>query len=105
MIHGIDLARAILAVHDNFAPALGQRWLLTDMRVYDWWDLVSAWGTNGEERKGEIPEGPQSNWVKEFMFEEDVRGLPRDTAKLGRLLDSRDFWVTFNLSPSRARLE
>lgn len=33
MIHGMDVARAILALHENFTP--GERWLLTDTRVYD----------------------------------------------------------------------
>jgi len=105
MIHGSDLARAILAVHTHFSLALGQRWLLTDARVYDWWDLASAWGTNGEGRIGEVPEGPHPAWVKELMDEEKVRALPREMAKLGRLLDGRDFWKTFGLSPARARLQ
>jgi hypothetical protein len=41
----------------------------------------------------------------ELMDEEGVRALPREMAKLGRLLDSRDFWTTFKLVPTRARLE
>ncbi|THH07321.1 hypothetical protein EW145_g3463 [Phellinidium pouzarii] len=44
LIHGLDVARGILAVHRDFRLATGQRWLLTDCRVYDVWDLVSAWG-------------------------------------------------------------
>ncbi|KAF5309303.1 hypothetical protein D9758_019053 [Tetrapyrgos nigripes] len=50
MIHGIDVARAILAVHANFSKASGERWLLTDGRVYDWWDLASAWGSGSDSR-------------------------------------------------------
>ncbi|EIN10092.1 hypothetical protein PUNSTDRAFT_133857 [Punctularia strigosozonata HHB-11173 SS5] len=92
MIHGFDVARAILAVHSTFAPANGQRWLLTDGRVYDWWDLASAWG-------------PQPKWVFELMEETGVRALPRDPKHLGRALDSREFWVTFGLHPAKARLE
>jgi len=105
MIHGSDVANAILAVHRDFNLASGQRWLLTDTRVYDWWDLLSAWGTNGEDRRDEVPEGPQPEWVMELMNEEGVRALPREMTKLGRLLDSRDFWTTFKLIPTRARLE
>ena len=45
MIHGIDIARAILAIRNDFSKAQGQRWILTDGRVYDWWDLASAWGS------------------------------------------------------------
>jgi hypothetical protein len=44
LIHGLDVSRAILAVHANFDKAQGQRWILSDGRVYDWWDLASAWG-------------------------------------------------------------
>lgn len=105
MIHGTDLARCILAVHKDFSLASGQRWILTDMRVYDWWDLASAWGTNGAGHGTEIPQGPQPAWVIELMEEEGVRALPREMASLGRLLDGRDFWKTFKLNPSRARLE
>ncbi|KAJ7683684.1 hypothetical protein B0H17DRAFT_1014173 [Mycena rosella] len=94
IIHGLDLARAIIAVHSNFAKAAGQRWLITDGRVYDWWDLASAWGCDGP-----------SVWVRELMSEENVRVLPRNTESLGRILDSRDFWYEFGLSPLRARIE
>lgn len=106
MIHGTDLARCILAVHKNFSLASGQRWILNDMRVYDWWDLASAWGTNGAEGRGNgIPQGPQPAWVIDLMEEEGVKALPRDMALLGRLLDGRDFWKTFELIPSKARME
>ncbi|KAJ7796765.1 hypothetical protein B0H14DRAFT_3494436 [Mycena olivaceomarginata] len=98
LIHGLDLARAILAVHSDFSKAAGQRWLLTDGRVYDWWDLGSAWGTENSS------DGP-AVWVRELMQEGDVRVLPRNTELLGRILDSRDFWFEFGLAPLRARLE
>ncbi|PPQ66901.1 hypothetical protein CVT24_008516 [Panaeolus cyanescens] len=111
MIHGIDVARSILAVHQDFDKAQGERWLLTDGRVYDWWDLASAWGskypTKGESVTHYDPEdrGPQAEWVRELMDEANVRALPRDVSALGRALDSRDFWRTFALSPLKARLE
>ncbi|THH31504.1 hypothetical protein EUX98_g2685 [Antrodiella citrinella] len=111
MIHGLDVSRAILAVHRHFGRAAGQRWLLTDLRVYDWWDLASAWGEtksiekhpNAEER-GE-GRGPQPKWVKELMDEEGVKALPRGVEKLGRGLDSREFWTKFGLEPVKGRLE
>ncbi|TFK49805.1 hypothetical protein OE88DRAFT_1713474 [Heliocybe sulcata] len=101
MIHGADLARAILAVHCQFDKTAGQRWLLTDQRVYDWWDLASAWGSDGEHSD----KAPQSGWVRELMDEEGIRALPRSAEEIGRALDSREFWKTFGLSPVRARLE
>ncbi|KAJ7025751.1 hypothetical protein C8F04DRAFT_1212780 [Mycena alexandri] len=93
LIHGFDLARAILAIHTNFAKAAGQRWILTDGRVYDWWDLASAWDEEA------------AAWVRELMREGNIRVLPRNTEFLGRILDSRDFWDDFGLAPVRARLE
>jgi len=126
MIHGEDVSRAILAVHRQFELANRERWLLTDGRVYDWWDLASAWGEtesrvkaarsvgNGSmENGGDVSNnsdgrdyrGPQAKWVKELMMEEDVRGLPRPPEMLGRAQDSREFWYTFGLEPARARLD
>jgi len=86
--------------------------LLTDARVYDWWDLASAWGTNTsstESKEDEISPtilnykilagGPQYEWVRELMIEQGIRALPRDIHVLGRALDSRDFWESFGLFP------
>ncbi|KIM40783.1 hypothetical protein M413DRAFT_446165 [Hebeloma cylindrosporum] len=112
VIHGFDLARAILAVHDDFEQAQGQRWLITDGRVYDWWDLASAWGTAPLETASSPSDpitsddrGPQAQWVRELMEETGIRSLPRNVELLGRALDSREFWTTFGLSPICARLE
>lgn len=92
LIHGQDVARAILAVHLNPSKTVGQRWLLSDGRVYDWWDIASAWS---EEK---------AQWVRELMRDESVRALPREISTLGRALDSRDFWDTFELVPVKARV-
>ena len=117
MIHGEDVSRAILAVHEKFDRAVGQRWLLTDGRVYDWWDLASAWGNAESRSKGSTTvdestqtpkygdKGPQPRWVIELMVEEGLRALPRSPEMLGRALDSREFWSTFELEPIKARLE
>ncbi|KAI0696942.1 hypothetical protein BC835DRAFT_1271211 [Cytidiella melzeri] len=94
MIHGEDVSRAILAVHDDFDMATGQRWLLTDGRVHDWWDLAHAWGR-----------GPQPGWVQELMQEQGIRALPRSVEKLGKALDSQEFWNTFRIQPTMGRLE
>lgn len=108
MIHGLDVSRAILAVHSQFSKASGQRWLLTDGRIYDWWDLASAWGSGGEQSRDYIDDetrGPHPRWVRDLMEEEGVRALPRNAELLGRTLDSREFWATFELSPVKARLD
>ena len=134
MIHGSDVARAILAAHAHFDRAAGERWLLTDMRVYDWWDLCAAWGDENTKAEMEahrcaagvgemkvdttaaagsvatetLPrrtKGPHARWVRELMKEEGVRALPRAPEQLGRALDSTGFWNTFELEPVITRLE
>ena len=115
MIHGEDVARVILAVHGDWQSANGQRWLLTDTRVYDWWDLASAWGTEYSKIAGAVSQvtdgdksdrkGPHPRWVRELMKEHNIRGLPRTPEQLGRALDSREFWDTFKLEPVVGRLE
>ncbi|KAF9479630.1 hypothetical protein BDN70DRAFT_858211 [Pholiota conissans] len=110
LIHGVDVARAVIAIHRRFDRAEGQRWILSDGRVYDWWDLASAWGSRGsgtDEAQSSMPEdrSPQRIWVRELMEEEGIRALPRNVELLGRALDSRDFWRTFDLSPLHARIE
>ncbi|KAJ8483293.1 hypothetical protein ONZ45_g14642 [Pleurotus djamor] len=159
MIHGSDLARAILAVHDKYTPsspstssttttttttssssssssstssrgewrAGGERWLITDGRVYDWWDLIAAWGapsTTSTSSSSPHPttSSPSSNtqptppnriqWVFSLLSESSsnpslppVRALPRDVELLGRCLDSREFWGVFGVCPERGRLE
>ncbi|KIK61101.1 hypothetical protein GYMLUDRAFT_43202 [Collybiopsis luxurians FD-317 M1] len=124
MVHGIDVARAILAIHTQFDKSVGQRWILTDGRVYDWWDLSSAWGSgptsnidNNDNSPSTNPSavttdsgpaedrGPQAAWVRELMREMNVRALPRSIETLGRALDSREFWETFGLTPLKGRME
>ena len=105
-------------MHAHPERAAGERWLLTDGRVYDWWDLASAWGDSSalaapapgaDSDSGlalaDAPSGPQPAWVRELMAEHGVHALPRTPAALGRCLDSREFWSTFGLSPAVARVE
>lgn len=108
LIHGEDVARAILGVHEHFTPA--RRWIITDLHVYDWWDLFVAWGVEAKERaRGTMGEEAAqklefNKWVGELMVEEGVRALPRDTEKLGRRLDSRNFWHAVGVWPSQGRV-
>lgn len=59
----------------------GRRWIVTDGRVYDWWEVVMVFGTERER-----------GWVRELMRERGVRGLPREGRELGRRLDGGAFW-------------
>ncbi|KAF2774178.1 hypothetical protein EJ03DRAFT_346812 [Teratosphaeria nubilosa] len=114
MIHGLDVARAILAVVSSKdggweGHCKGQRWMLTDGFVYDWWALFAGWADREEvpgEVGGDVGRRPreQATWVYELMEEEGVRALPRSMEVLGRAYDGREFWRTFGLAPLKARI-
>ncbi|KAG9381000.1 hypothetical protein A1F94_008320 [Pyrenophora tritici-repentis] len=82
-VHGDDVARAIIATHRNFTP--GKRWIVSDLRVYDWWDLIMSFSATVSLSAGEEQQLAQkcAGWVGELMAEENVRALPRDTSTLG----------------------
>jgi hypothetical protein len=104
-VHGEDVARAIIATHQNFTP--GKRWIISDLRVYDWYDLIMSFSSMAEssisKEEQEIRQ-QFTRWVGELMVEEDIRALPRDTSVLGRKLDSRGFWTHHGLWPRHKRL-
>ncbi|KAI2464471.1 hypothetical protein F4781DRAFT_436381 [Annulohypoxylon bovei var. microspora] len=114
VIHGEDVARAIVALHRNFTP--GKRWLLSDMHVYDWWDLTQDWAiqtlrsAESGERQVDVPVEKVERqkellaWVGELMAEEGVRALPRDTSSVGRALDGRGFWRKMGIWPTQGRI-
>ena len=103
LIHGEDVARAIIGVHAKFTP--GKRWLLTDLRVNDWWDLIQSWGPEVQsktDQKGEQLD--YARWVGELLVEEGIRSLPRSVESLGRVLDSRAFWSEIDVWPIKGRV-
>ncbi|UZJ54525.1 hypothetical protein CBS101457_003845 [Exobasidium rhododendri] len=117
LVHGHDVARAILAMVNQWEKTEAQRWLLTNERVYDLWDLCSRWGNGGEAGRDHAPQGPQPGWVQELITESRstvvqhipgtqlghpstaIRSLPRTVEQLGNALDGTDFWSTFGISP------
>ncbi|KAF2278767.1 uncharacterized protein EI97DRAFT_393441 [Westerdykella ornata] len=106
-VHGEDVARAIVATHRNFTE--GKRWIVTDLRVYDWWDLILSFSALVDEEERESVEEREKRllfgkWVGELMVEEGVRALPRSMGVLGRKLDSRGFWRTMEIWPRHGRL-
>ncbi|KAK1776521.1 hypothetical protein QBC45DRAFT_419115 [Copromyces sp. CBS 386.78] len=112
MIHGLDIARAVVRIlesceDDNEGEkkweenGKGQRWMLTDGFVYDWWSLLLGWATEGKE-DGEPSE--QAKWVMELMEEQGVQALPRSMELMGRAYNSREFWRTWGLVPVKARI-
>ena len=105
-VHGEDVARAIIATHRKFTP--GKRWIIADLRVYDWYDLIMSFSalTGGEEETQEVLDTRQefAKWVGELMLEEGIRALPREMSQLGRKLDSRGFWEHHGIWPRHHRL-
>ncbi|KAF7189759.1 hypothetical protein HII31_08866 [Pseudocercospora fuligena] len=101
LIHGVDVARGIVAVMGKWEKARGERWMLTDGLVYDWWELFLGWA---ETNEGDGTPSDQAKWVEELMWEEDVKALPRSMESLGRCYDSREFWRVFGLVPLKARI-
>ncbi|KAK3071540.1 hypothetical protein LTR53_008446 [Teratosphaeriaceae sp. CCFEE 6253] len=80
MVHGLDVARAIVAVMGQWEQAAaGQRWMLTDTFVYDWWSLMAGWADVASKDEDAADRAPmeQAQWVFELMKEEKVWALPR----------------------------
>lgn len=115
MVHGVDVARVIVGVMQaGGAEAAaggddggwdgvgrGQRWMVTDGFVYDWWSLFASWSSIGEDDSRPIK---QAEWVYELMQEDGVRALPRSMEALGRCYDTRELWQTLGITPLKAGL-
>jgi len=98
LIHGVDVARAIVAAHENFDKVNGQRWLLTDLWVYDWWGLMVDWG-------GKLEDGTDiRHAVFECMRKVGTKALPRSPKALGRAVTSIEFWQAVGVWPSCGRV-
>ncbi|KUI55395.1 hypothetical protein VP1G_02820 [Cytospora mali] len=112
MIHGVDVARVIVAVMRGEWEKVGhgQRWMVTDGFVYDWWSLFAGWADIGQpnagEGEGSMDAEPinQARWVYELMNEEGVRALPRSMEVLGRCYDTRELWNTLGIAPLKGGL-
>jgi hypothetical protein len=96
LIHGSDVARAILAVHQKFTP--GERWLITDQNAYDWLKLFLVWGS--KEQLDAINELRKTDPECEKVI--GSHGTLERIVEKGGVkprLDSDDFWNTFGLEP------
>ena len=82
--------------------------MLTDLMVYDWWSLILGFTgeLDVENNKNNDSERAQKQikWIGELMTEQGVRALPRDMESLGRCYDTREFWSTFGIMPTRSRV-
>ncbi|KAL8682830.1 MAG: hypothetical protein Q9186_001159 [Xanthomendoza sp. 1 TL-2023] len=108
LVHGDDVARAVVGCLENWENLGGQRWIVNDLRTWDWWDLILGWASyRGEGKKGEGGDGGMERygqWVVELMEQEGVRALPRGREVLGRCLDGRGFWKAVAMVPVKSLL-
>ena len=129
LVHGRDVARAVVGVVEGFGGVGGRRWIVNDLFVYDWWELIFCWGRYArveagglgteavgkgkgveggkrveEDAGGQVDELQFEKWVVELMQEEGVRALPRDKDGLGRVLDGRGFWNAVGAAPGEGRV-
>ena len=132
LVHGRDVARAVIGAHRYFQKVGNHRWIVTDLHTYDWWDLIHAWGGYAREtvvpaqdlqEEKDLQKGREvgkylqkstdeaeneklqyERWVIELMEEENVKALPRDTDRLGRVLDGRGFWQAVEGAPKEGRV-
>ena len=110
LVHGLDVARAVLAVTGRWDRATGERFMLTDGFVYDWWALMAGWADVKQQSPGDedvdvdVEPSEFAKWVYELMVEEGVKALPRSMEVLGRSYDSREFWDMFGVVPLKARI-
>ncbi|CDZ96550.1 NAD(P)-binding domain [Phaffia rhodozyma] len=99
LIHGDDVSHCIVRLVQDLDllpkpdSSSARRFIICDTRVYDWWDLASSLPLD--------PEAESRRWVRELMREESEPVLPRPTGRLGRVLDARDFWEIWGISPRR----
>lgn len=113
MVHGVDVARVIVAVVKKSERGewdrvgRGQRWMVTDGFVYDWWSLFAGWAEEQQKQDGlkmDAEPTTQARWVYELMEEEGVRALPRSMEALGRCYDTRELWKTLGITPIKGGL-
>ncbi|KAL8804784.1 MAG: hypothetical protein Q9182_002376 [Xanthomendoza sp. 2 TL-2023] len=101
LVHGDDVARAVVGALRHWEGVGGKRWIVDDLRTWDWWDLILGWAGRGEGEDGMAEYG---EWVVELMGEEGVRALPRGREVLGRCLDGRGFWKAVAMVPEKSLL-
>lgn len=106
LVHGEDVARAVVGCLGKWESVGGERWIVNDLRSWDWWDLILGWSLGSAAKAGAEKEGIEKygRWVVELMEEEGVTALPRGKEMLGRYLDGRDLWKAVELVPGRSLL-
>jgi hypothetical protein len=98
LIHGKDVARAVVATHIGFKKASGQRWIVTDGGCYDWLQLFSTWASEDQFKTLQHLLDNDHDVQQKWNSGQTVNGLIEKDGVAPRL-DSNDFWTTFALRP------
>ncbi|KAI7851589.1 hypothetical protein BDC45DRAFT_445264 [Circinella umbellata] len=98
LIHGKDVARAILSIHQQFDKAIGERWIATDGGCSDWIQLFLAWGSE-EQIKTARDLVNNDSVCRQTLGDGSLEDIVARGGVMSRL-DSRDFWNTFQLHPN-----
>ncbi|KAI7902072.1 uncharacterized protein BX663DRAFT_436093 [Cokeromyces recurvatus] len=96
LIHGKDVARAILAVHNQFKR--GERWIVSDTGCYDWIKLFLTWGSI-EQIKIARDLAMNDKDCHEALGNGSLEDIIENN-KIHPRLDSTEFWETFGLKPT-----
>jgi hypothetical protein len=96
LVHGKDVARAILAVHRRFSP--GERWLITYQTVYDWLKLFLLWGSKEQLDLIDDLRRVDPDCQKAIGDKDSLEDVVRKGGVWPRL-NSDEFWEHFNLKP------
>ena len=104
LVHGEDVARAVVGCLEKWEEVRARRWIVCDLRSWDWWDLILGWA-DGRKDEGEGQNLEYGKWVLELMEEQKVRSLPRGKDRLGRCLDGREFWEKVAEVPRKTLLQ
>ena len=113
-VHGTDVSLAVIGVHRKF---VGERWLVSDGTVYDWWEVLwrEAARLQGRGKRDEVDQRSKDeggrvesglkyrSWMLELMNDNEVSCLPRTGDELGRRLDARAFWKWIGTTPMKER--
>ncbi|KAL8729583.1 MAG: hypothetical protein Q9166_004663 [cf. Caloplaca sp. 2 TL-2023] len=103
LVHGEDVARAVVGCLEKWESVGGGRWIVNDLRTWDWWDLILGWSSGAREKKGKGEDILEyGKWVLELMEEGQVKALPRGRDMLGRVLDGREFWKAVGVVPGES---
>lgn len=95
LIHGKDVARSILAVHEHFRPG---RWIVTDNGCYDWIKLFLVWG-NDEQIAFARDLAANDAACHDALGDGSLEDIVERGGVKPRL-DSTEFWETFGLEPT-----